>query len=66
MNKGIRFTDEFKQDAVARLLSVDMRLAKWRNVWGLALTPCTLGRPSLRSRHVSDQRLLNRLQRSNG
>lgn len=36
MSKGIRFKDEFRRDAMDRLSSVDVRLARWLSALGLA------------------------------
>ncbi len=59
MNKGIRFTDEFKQDAVAQVV----RSARLLNGSGSAPSRCTLGRRSLRSRQASDLKWRIKLQR---
>ncbi|MCL4146764.1 UNVERIFIED_CONTAM: hypothetical protein GTU68_030844 [Idotea baltica] len=46
-----------------RLLSVDMRSARWLNGLGSAPSRCTLGRHSLRSHQALDQKWRNRLLR---
>lgn len=52
MNKGIRFTDEFKHDAVAQVVErgyAVSEVAEQLSGWGSAPSHCTLGRRNLRS-----------------
>ncbi len=66
MNKGIRFTDEFKQDAVAQVVERGYAVSEVAERLGTPLpgrrfagqicregapSRCTLGRRSFRSRH---------------
>ena len=64
MSKGIRFTDEFKQDAVAQVVERGYAVSEVAERLGISPNRFTLGDRSLRSRRVSGWRRLSRLLRS--
>ena len=66
MNTGKRFTDAFKQDAVAQVVGRGYAVSEVAERLGISTSLCTHGNRSLRSHHVSDQRLRIRPLRSGG
>ena len=52
MSKGIRFTDEFKRDAVAQVVERGYAVSEVAERLGLASSRCTLGRHSFRSHRM--------------
>ncbi|MFT5631240.1 MAG: transposase-like protein [Gammaproteobacteria bacterium] len=58
MNKGIGFTDAFKQGAVAQVVERSYAVSELSLGWGSTPNRFALGRRNLRSRRASGRRRL--------
>jgi transposase-like protein len=66
MNKGIRFTDEFKRDAVAQVVERGYAVSEVAERLGIIPSRCTRGSRSFQSHRMYEPRFWIRLLRSGG